>query len=59
MLEKLKKKTSAGRISDEELLDRAWALNERLLGGRGFDFLHPEKSKRRASIEGTKAILKF
>lgn len=34
VLEKLKKKTSAGRISDEELLDRAWALNERLLGGR-------------------------
>ena len=28
-------------------------------GGRGFDFLDPDPEKRRASIEGSKAILKF
>lgn len=28
-------------------------------GERGFDFLHPEKAKRRASIEGSKGILEF
>jgi sugar phosphate isomerase/epimerase len=28
-------------------------------GERGFDFLHPEKSKRRASIDGSKKILEF
>jgi sugar phosphate isomerase/epimerase len=28
-------------------------------GASGFNFLHPEKAKRRASIDGSKAILKF
>lgn len=28
-------------------------------GGRGFDFLHPELAKRRASIDGSKALLEF
>jgi sugar phosphate isomerase/epimerase len=33
--------------------------NATLEGKSGFDFLHPEKEKRRASIEGCKAILTF
>jgi sugar phosphate isomerase/epimerase len=33
--------------------------NADLEGNSAFNFLHPEKAKRRASIEGTKAILKF
>ncbi len=33
--------------------------NADLEGKSGFDFLHPEKSKRRASIDGSKALLGF
>lgn len=33
--------------------------NATLDGGRGFDFLHPELAQRRASIDGSKAILEF
>lgn len=33
--------------------------NATLEGGRGFDFLHPETEKRRASIDGSKALLTF
>jgi sugar phosphate isomerase/epimerase len=33
--------------------------NATLDGGRGFDFLHPDEEKRRASIEGSKAFLEF
>ncbi|PQV64720.1 Sugar phosphate isomerase/epimerase [Abditibacterium utsteinense] len=33
--------------------------NATLEGEMSFDFLHPDKTKRRASIEGSKAILKF
>lgn len=33
--------------------------NATLDGGRGFDFLHPEAEKRRASMDGSKALLAF
>jgi sugar phosphate isomerase/epimerase len=33
--------------------------NATLEGGRGFDFLHPDLAQRRASIDGSKAILEF
>jgi sugar phosphate isomerase/epimerase len=33
--------------------------NATLDGGRGFDFLHPETEKRRASIDGSKVFLEF
>ncbi len=33
--------------------------NAQLDGTKSFDFLHPEKKKRRESIDGSKAVLKF